>query len=128
MAKSSAPKPRLGRDDPWLNSLRGAETIAVSEAGDGSYRTAFEGVDKSTQFPGGTWRTSVVLPVDLNLVDQHIDPLLALTLLADAATRIEWKMRELVNFCHSHGKTWSEIGRALGVSRQAAWERFSEED
>jgi hypothetical protein len=37
-------------------------------------------------------------------------------------------MWEVVSFCRSRGKTWTEIGRALGVSKQAAWERFSGED
>ena len=26
---------------------------------------------------------------------------------------------------HRDGRTWDEIGQALGISRQAAWERFA---
>jgi len=32
---------------------------------------------------------------------------------------------EWVDLLRSRGISWAEIGRALGVSRQAAWERFS---
>lgn len=27
--------------------------------------------------------------------------------------------------CRAVGMTWAEVGKSLGVSRQAAWERFS---
>jgi hypothetical protein len=30
-----------------------------------------------------------------------------------------------VRIARSRGLTWSEVGRALGISRQAAWERFN---
>ncbi len=33
-------------------------------------------------------------------------------------------IEEYVEHCRSHGATWSEVGEALGVSRQAAQQRF----
>jgi biotin operon repressor len=34
-------------------------------------------------------------------------------------------LQEHVDLLRKRGVSWSEIGDALGVSRQAAWERFS---
>jgi hypothetical protein len=31
---------------------------------------------------------------------------------------------DLVNVLRTFGKSWTEIGEELGISRQAAWERF----
>jgi hypothetical protein len=36
------------------------------------------------------------------------------------------RLRELVAAARANGRSWGEIGIALGVSRQAARERFSE--
>lgn len=33
--------------------------------------------------------------------------------------------QEWVDMLHARGITWAEIGRVLGVTRQAAWERFA---
>jgi ATP-dependent Clp protease ATP-binding subunit ClpX len=33
--------------------------------------------------------------------------------------------QEWVEMLHDRGITWAEIGRVLGVTRQAAWERFA---
>jgi ATP-dependent protease Clp ATPase subunit len=41
---------------------------------------------------------------------------------ADAA------VHDYVDVLRSRGITWTRIGEALGVSKQAAWERFSGED
>jgi len=37
-------------------------------------------------------------------------------------------LHEQVALARSCGHTWNEIGQALGVSRQSAWERFSAAD
>jgi hypothetical protein len=34
----------------------------------------------------------------------------------------------LVAHCRNTGKTWTQIGHALGMTKQAAWERFSGEE
>jgi hypothetical protein len=49
--------------------------------------------------------------------------------LAEAVDRVrtgEARVRELVARARANGRSWGEIGIALGVSRQAARERFSE--
>ena len=37
-------------------------------------------------------------------------------------------MQDYVDILRGRGVTWTRIGAALGVSKQAAWERFSGED
>src|SRR5580693_911070 len=37
-------------------------------------------------------------------------------------------MHDYVDLLRSRGVSWTRIGAALGVSKQAAWERFSGED
>lgn len=44
--------------------------------------------------------------------------------LASARDEIETKLRDAVIAAHNNGKTWGEIGLALGVSRQAARQRY----
>lgn len=45
-------------------------------------------------------------------------------ILASAEQNTEFA-REWVDLLRSRNVSWAEIGRALGVSRQAAWERFA---
>ena len=42
--------------------------------------------------------------------------------------QLEAAMRDYVDVLRSRGVSWTRIGAALGVSKQAAWERFSGED
>jgi hypothetical protein len=44
----------------------------------------------------------------------------------DAVRAGEARVRELVARARANGRSWGEIGIALGVSRQAARERFAE--
>jgi hypothetical protein len=44
----------------------------------------------------------------------------------DAVRAGEARVRELVTGARANGRSWGEIGIALGVSRQAARERFAE--
>jgi len=43
-------------------------------------------------------------------------------------TLVENHQRTAVAIARDQGATWEEIGRALGVSRQAAWGRFATDD
>jgi hypothetical protein len=51
--------------------------------------------------------------------------LAALTQLAAMAERVDWAMLSLVGEARSHGVPWSGIGTSLGVSKQAAQQRFA---
>jgi hypothetical protein len=44
----------------------------------------------------------------------------------DSVRTGEARVRELVALTRANGRSWGEIGIALGVSRQAARERFAE--
>jgi hypothetical protein len=44
---------------------------------------------------------------------------------ADAVPAAVQSLREAVEAARSTGATWTEIAAALGVTRQAAWERFA---
>jgi hypothetical protein len=41
---------------------------------------------------------------------------------------MEETLKQHVDLLRQRGMTWTRIGEALGVSRQAAWERFSGEE
>ena len=44
------------------------------------------------------------------------------------APQIDTAMHNYVDILRARGVSWTRIGAALGVSKQAAWERFSGED
>ncbi len=53
------------------------------------------------------------------------DPIIRLIAADQLAQELRVLVRELANEAHDAGCTWAEIGRALGVSRTTAHERFS---
>ena len=42
------------------------------------------------------------------------------------AGAVEKVQRSLVEHARASGRSWAEIGTALGISKQSAWERFSQ--
>lgn len=59
------------------------------------------------------------------LLAVHRDPLVRLVVADKLARELRVLERELALQAHDAGHTWEDIGRALGVSRAAAHERFS---
>jgi ATP-dependent Clp protease ATP-binding subunit ClpX len=60
------------------------------------------------------------------LADREPDELLArLGPATFAATVAERSLRDQIDVLRDKGVSWARIGDALGTSRQAAWERFS---
>ncbi len=53
------------------------------------------------------------------------DPLEALRELARSEPELERLRRDKVLAARSAGATWEQVGNALGVSRQSAWEYFT---
>lgn len=47
---------------------------------------------------------------------------------AVAMENVEQTLKQHVSQLRGRGMTWTRIGEALGVTRQAAWERFSGEE
>jgi len=45
---------------------------------------------------------------------------------SEAVRADEAKLREAVEVARAHGRSWNQIGVALGVSRQAARQRFTD--
>lgn len=53
------------------------------------------------------------------------DDLRGVALAAEAVRDDEARLREAVEVARAHGRSWNQIGVALGVTRQAARQRFS---
>jgi len=119
--------PSLADPPDWLRGLQGFELFHGEER-DHGWAVMPEGISPEIEFPGGTWRVQMFMPVDLGLLDGAVDPLVMVALLANGCVQVEDKLDELVAFCRTRGKSWTQIGQALGMTKQAAWERFSSED
>src|SRR5262245_26020793 len=127
MARNRPTPPSLTDPPDWLRELPGFEMFRQRETDDGI--TFFpDGIDETTELPGGMWRVTMIMPVDLALTEGSIDPLVLLATIAHGAAKVDDKLQELVAFARRHGKSWTEIGQALGTTKQSAWERFSGED
>lgn len=59
------------------------------------------------------------------LGDWESAPLDGLCESAGLARAVDKLQRELVRQAREAGRSWTEIGGALGVSRQSAWQRFA---
>lgn len=53
------------------------------------------------------------------------DPLAALRVLADTEVQLDRIRRDRVIAARAGGASWQQVGDALGVSRQSAWEAFT---
>ena len=85
--------------------------------------------DRADDDPSVTaWQVSITLPVDVAASADDVDPLVMLVSLAYARARVDDKIEQVVRACRDRQKSWTHIGQALGVSKQAAWERYSGED
>ncbi len=127
MDPSQLSRPSFADPPDWLAALPGFELFRVQQTEHG-YSALPEGVDENTEFPGGTWRVAVFMPADLSITEGFVDPLVLLVALADGSSKVEDKMQELVAHCRTKGKSWTQIGHALGITKQSAWEKFSGED
>jgi hypothetical protein len=127
MARNRPKPPDLIDPPEWLVALPGFDLFHV-EPNERGWSASPEGTDENTEYPGGTWRVTLVMPADLSITHDHIDPLVLLVVLAQGATKVEDKIQDLVAHCRDVGKSWTQIGHALGMTKQSAWERFSGED
>ncbi len=59
--------------------------------------------------------------------DWATEPLAGLREACRVATALDKLTRNSVQRARAAGHSWTEIGQALGVTKQAAWERYSGE-
>jgi hypothetical protein len=97
----------------WMHDLKGFDLLEESNEASG---------DESI------WSFSLTLPKDISQLSEHIDPLITLAVLVEGIGQIEDRIGEVVRYSRTQGRSWTQIGEALGMSKQAAWERFSGED
>jgi hypothetical protein len=103
----------------WMKQLNGYDQLEWQE---------LDAPADEPELKSGTWRILVTGANDPSEISEQMDPLLMLGLIANASFELEARIEQCAKFCRSEGKTWTQIGEALGVSKQAAWERFSGED
>jgi hypothetical protein len=127
MARARPIPPSLADPPEWLERLQGIELFRVRPTEHG-WAAMPEGMTEDVEFPGGTWRVAMLMPADLSITDGFVDPLVLLVALANGTAQVEDKIQELVGYCRSKGKSWTQIGQAFGMTKQAAWERFSGEE
>jgi hypothetical protein len=130
-----AKRPRRGLEDmpEWMHSLKGFDKLTLKR---------FESADKTAEHEGllrrnppdkpaytsGTWRMAIAMPRDIAESAEQVDPILFLPSLAQAIGELDARITEIVRYCRATGRTWTQIGEALSISKQAAWQRFSGED
>ena len=56
----------------------------------------------------------------------HTDDLRAIAAVSEAVRADEARLREAVEVASAHDRSWNQIAVALGVSRQAARQRFAD--
>lgn len=84
-----------------------------------STRITFKGTDSPPAVP-------VHVSVSLGISgDAESDPLAVISGITEGTKSMEAQLRESVARARQLRFTWEEIGEALGVTRQSAWERFS---
>ena len=57
---------------------------------------------------------------------ENTEDLRAVAVAADTLAADEARLTEAVEIARAHGRSWTRIGIALGVSRQAARQRFAD--
>ena len=57
--------------------------------------------------------------------DWRAEPMKVISGVTQSIKALDGILAEAVRLARKQGITWEEIGKALGVSRQSAWERFS---
>jgi hypothetical protein len=70
--------------------------------------------------------SKVHVKVTLGLTgDVDGEPMKVISGIVEGTKLLERQLRDSVAQARKQGSSWEQIGQALGVSRQSAWERFS---
>ena len=102
----------------WLRDRRGYDAIAAQLP------------EEVHEYTGeGPWNFQLTLPANLReVVENEIDPLVLLAVMNFLVSQADDGINVLVRLCRDLGASWTQIGEVLGMSKQAAWERFSGEE
>jgi hypothetical protein len=76
----------------------------------------------------GTWVMKIRVPAKGSKHAEEGGSLAPAAGVSGAIGDLQAKLGELVRQARTDGYTWTQIGAALGISKQAAWERFSGEE
>jgi hypothetical protein len=128
MARRKSPARPLEDMPEWMRSLKGFDELRFKHSdarGGGERGTA---IAEQPASASGTWRIAIAVPRDIAEAAERTDPILLLPGLAHAIDELEAKVTEIVRHCRAGGRSWTQIGEALSVSKQAAWQRFSGEE
>jgi len=69
------------------------------------------------------------MPTDFTELDETgEDPLIPAYTVASAIRDLQVYLEALVKFARTKGHSWALIGEALGMTRQAAWDKYSGEE
>jgi hypothetical protein len=132
MARRKHPARPLEDMPEWMRSLKGFDELRFKRFEAGGEHVKGEGIldefAEQPAFKSGTWRMAIVIPRDIAEAAERTDPILLLPGLAHAIDELESKVGAIVRHCRANGRSWAQIGEALSVSKQAAWERFSGEE
>jgi len=111
MAKDTESTTTNPEQPDWVRGLMGAD-IAFGQAASPTFRSE-------------PWTIQFSLPSDLSELEGVADPLLFVYAGSGFIRDVESKMDVLVAMARDQGRSWTEIGRALGVTKQTAWARLS---
>ena len=78
-----------------------------------------------TDTAAATGRAAARSLLDRALSDEQANPLDAIAFIQGAADELGEGMQAAVRRARDSGRTWAEVGQVLGMSRQAAFQRFS---
>jgi hypothetical protein len=113
-----------------LRDLRGADKFKVT-----TRRTPrSETVDVRPRSGGkkrekDRYELHLIMTTDFTELDEvGEDPLISAHTVARSIRELQEYLEALVRFARTKGHSWTLIGEALGMTRQAAWDKYSGED
>jgi len=114
-----------------LRDLSGADQLSVT-----TRRTPRSETEDLRSRAGGKKRYDkdryelhLIMPTDFTELDEiGRDPLIPAYTVAKSIRELQVYLEALVKFARTKGHSWTLIGEALGMTRQAAWDKYSGED
>jgi hypothetical protein len=82
----------------------------------------YEHTERIDDMDDATFNVKVTLGIS---GDWRAQPLKVISGITEGIKSLDGTLREAVHLARRNGSSWEDIGKALGVSRQSAWERFS---